>query len=163
MGNEEWVGGWPDDLSTTRSGPTTHHQHLPALSSSSIDRPHFCMCRRKSNCFTVVLQDVCELGEVERKLHRRWLLCFLNTQFTHLLGLLSVLCGSFRRDMTWAYGSINRFNLMSNMIDRVLKPPFCIWIVFFVLYPLGFRCDFTLNMHFTCVCLSCQHALQIKC
>lgn len=130
MGNEEWVGGWPDDLSTTRSGPTTHHQHLPALSSSSIDRPHFCMCRRKSNCFTVVLQDVCELGEVERKLHRRWLLCFLNTQFTHLLGLLSVLCGSFRRDMTWAYGSINRFNLMSNMIDRVLKPPFCIWIVF---------------------------------
>lgn len=33
---------------------------------------------------------------MERKLHRRWLLCFLNTQqFTHLLGLLSVLHGNF--------------------------------------------------------------------
>lgn len=60
----------------------------------------------------------CELGEVERKLHRRWLLCFLNTQqFTHLLGLLSVLHGNFdkKEDINlWLIYII--FNLMVYMV-----------------------------------------------
>lgn len=71
---------------------------ISLLGSGSIDRPHFLIHRRK-------LQDVCELGEVERKLHRRWLLCFLNTQqFTHLLGLLSALRGDFFFFFSWAPG-----------------------------------------------------------
>ncbi len=140
MGNEEWVGVWPDDLSTTRSGP---NQHLPALSSSSIDRPHFHIHRRK-------LQDVCELGEVERKLHRRWLLCFLNTQqFTHLLGLLSVLHGNFMRERTWAYGlSVYiLFDLMVNMVDGVWKAHFYILILqYFIFHLTRVTVEFSLNI-----------------
>lgn len=64
----------------------------------------------------------CELGEVERKLHRRWLLCFLNTQqFTHLLGLLSVLHGDFdeKEDINlWLIYII--FNLMVYMVYHSL-------------------------------------------
>lgn len=57
---------------------------------------------------------------MERKLHRRWLLCFLNTQqFTHLLGLLSVLRCDFdkKEDINlWLIYII--FNLMVFMVSH---------------------------------------------
>lgn len=81
--------GDPDDLSATRSGPSR-----PASTSPCA---HLQLNRLPSISHTHTQKEVvCELGEVERKLHRRWLLCFFNSQqFTHLLGLLSVFTWRF--------------------------------------------------------------------
>lgn len=163
MGNEEWVGVcvWPcRPINNSLRGPPRTINNLCArtvnmscaLSSSSIDRPHFHMYRRKTNCFTVVLQDVCELGEVERKLHRRWSLCFLKAQqFTHLLCLLSLLHYSLVREReggrTWAYGLFGILYLI-------------LWWMWLMLSNPARRYTWEL-MFITGVCICCPHIIQI--
>ena len=125
MGNEEWVGVWPYDLSATRSGPSRAPSTSPCARLQLNRLPSFSHVQKENQLFcSCVARRVCELGEVERKLHRRWLLCFLNArQFTHLLGFLSLLHSSFKRGRTWAYGSLKYiiFNLMVNMINDIWK------------------------------------------
>lgn len=127
IGNEERVGVWPDDLSTTRSGPSRTPSTSPCAQLQLNRSPSFSHVQKENQMFYSCVAR-CELGEVERKLHRRWLLCFLNTQqFTHLLGLLSVLHGSFMRERTWAYCLLECIilNLIVSIIDSE-KANFCI-------------------------------------
>lgn len=93
----EMRSGWvcdPHDLPAARSG-------LSRISSTS---PCLAPARSITLIFTYTEGSckTCELGEVERKLHRRWLLCFLNAQqFTHLLGLFCT--AILTRSMTLTY------------------------------------------------------------
>ncbi len=126
MGNEKWVGVWPDDLSTTRLGPsrtpsTSSLHSAPAQSIALIFTYTEGSCktcvnwgRWKGNC----IADGCCVSWTLNSLLTFWA-CY---QFLH---------DNFVRERTWAYGLLEYiiFNLMVNMVDGVWKAHLCIQIM----------------------------------
>lgn len=118
MGNEEWVGVWPDDLSTTRLGPSINISlhSAPAQSIALIFTYTEGSCktcvnwgRWKGNC----IADGCCVSWTLNSLLTFWA-CY---QFYMVI---------FVSERTRAYGLLVYiiFNLMVNAIDSVWKSTF---------------------------------------
>lgn len=111
MGNEEWVGVWPDDLSTTRLGPTINISlcSAPAQSIALIFTYTEGSCktcvnwgRWKGNC----IADGCYVS---------WTLNSLLTFWACYQSYMVIM-----KERTWAYVSlVDIFNLMVNVVEEI--------------------------------------------